>query len=210
MFTRLRRPTRKDAYMTILGVTGGIGSGKSTVCKVLENRGARVFYADDVAKQLMAADSAVKAKIIEAFGKESYDEDGMLDRAYLAKRIFSSDEDRMVINSAVHPAVDQAFELFAEKAEKEGVRILVKEAALLLETNTESLDYVIVVDAPAEERIRRVIARDGGSEQGVLARMRGQQSASDMRAQAGYIIENTGTETDLENSVDEMIEELVA
>ena len=196
--------------MTILGVTGGIGSGKSTVCKVLENRGARVFYADDVAKQLMAADSVVKAKIIEAFGKESYDEYGMLDRAYLAKRIFSSDEDRMVINSAVHPAVDRAFELFAEMAEKEGVRILVKEAALLLETNTESLDYVIVVDAPADERIRRVIARDGGSEQGVLARMRGQQSASDMRAQAGYIIENTGTETDLENSVDEMIEALVA
>lgn len=194
--------------MTILGVTGGIGSGKSTVCRLIEERGARIFNSDEVARHLMVADQGVRSMIKNAFGAESYREDGSLDRSYLADRVFSSDEDRLAINGIVHPAVGRAFEAFVEQENERNSALIIKEAALLFESGTEDLDYVIVVDAPVEARLDRVMDRDQAGRDDILARMRSQMRPSDMRKRADFVIDNSGSTDDLVMAIDELLHTL--
>lgn len=191
--------------MTILGVTGGIGSGKSAVCRLLEKHGARIFNSDEIARHLMVADSAVRSGIVRAFGSESYAEDGSLNRDYLAARVFSSEEDRETINGIVHPAVARAFGEAVKQALADGVDLFVKEAALLFESGTDDLDYVVVVDAPMAVRLTRVARRDHVDESDILARMRGQLAPSEMRDRADFVIDNTGSVDDLAAAVDDLI-----
>lgn len=177
-----------------LGVTGGIGSGKTTVCRFFEDLGARVFYADVEAKKLMEDDPDARAAIIAAFGEESYTADGRLDRAYLARQIFSDEEQVARINAIVHPRVFAAFRRARQQAERDGIHLLVHEAALIFESGGDKhLDAVAVVDAPQEKRINRVVARDGVTREQVRARMGHQLPAEELRRRADYIIENTGS-----------------
>ena len=184
--------------MTTLGVTGGIGSGKTTVCGFLAEQGARVFYADLEAKRLMTEHEGLRADIVDAFGEESYSDDGSLNRKHLADVVFQSPERVEQINALVHPRVHEAFAAAADRAEEEGVEVLVHEAALIFESGgDEHLDAVAVVVAPDEDRIARVVERDDTTEDEVRARMSHQLPQEELRRRADYVIENDGTLDDL-------------
>ncbi len=189
--------------MTTLGVTGGIGSGKSTVCRMLDVLGARVFYADPVAKRLMQEDDELRRKIVEAFGEEAYDEDGALNREHLASVVFA-DSDRLAeLNALVHPRVFEAFGRVKKEAARDGVELLVHEAALIFESGGDAhLDVVAVVDAPEDVRIQRVMQRDGVDEAAVRARMQYQMPAEEKRRRADVVIRNDGTEEELRLQVE--------
>jgi dephospho-CoA kinase len=179
-------------------VTGGIGSGKTTVCGFLEEQGARVFYADLEARRLMNEDEDVRADVKAAFGAESYRDDGSLNRAYLADQVFG-DTDRVErLNAIVHPRVFEAFEAAKARAQDENVRLLVHEAALLFEAGGDAhVDATCVVVAPDDQRIARVVERDDVTETQVRARMGHQLSQDEMRARADYVIANDGSISDL-------------
>lgn len=189
--------------MKTLGVTGGIGSGKTAACRILEELGARVFYADAVAKRLMHEDEGLRGEIIEAFGDKSYDAQGRLDRAHLAAQVFSSEANVKKINALVHPRVHRAFQAEKAQAEKDGVPLLVHEAALIYESGADAhLDAVAVVDAPEAVRIARAARRDGVPEKAVRARMGHQLPPTELRRRADYVIENDGTLRDLREQVE--------
>ncbi len=144
--------------MLKIGLTGGIGSGKSTVAKVLEVLGVPVYYADEAAKELMHSNELLKQQLILHFGREIYFEDGQLNRKHVSSIVFNNKEKLELLNSLVHPAtIADAKEWFS----KQQSPYVVKEAALLFESGTaEGLDYVIGVTAPAALRIKRVMDRD--------------------------------------------------
>lgn len=142
----------------LIGITGGIGSGKSTVAKIFNILGIPVYSADDRAKWLMSNDPDLKDQITANFGKESYFEDGSLNRSYLASRVFNDEEKISIINSLVHPSVKKDFEKWVLKQNSPYV---LKEAALLFESGSyKDLDKVITVSAPLKIRINRVLLRD--------------------------------------------------
>ena len=184
--------------MTTLGVTGGIGSGKTTVCGFLEEKGARVFYADIEAKRLMQEDASVRAEITETFGDEVYTDDGALNRAVLAEQVFG-DADRLEqLNAIVHPRVFEAFEGAKERAAEEGVELLVHEAALLFEAGGDAhVDVTAAVVAPDEARVARVAERDDVAPEKVRARMGHQLPQDELRRRADHVLENDGSLEDL-------------
>jgi dephospho-CoA kinase len=196
--------------MTSLGVTGGIGSGKTTVCGFLEEQGARVFYADLEAKRLMQEDEAVRDQIVEAFGESAYREDGSLNRAYLADRVFGDRDEVERLNAIVHPAVFRAFASAVERAEAEDVRLLVHEAALLFEAGGDAhVDATCAVVAPDADRIARVTERDDVTEEQVRARMEHQLPQEELRHRADYVIENDGSLDDLRSKTLDLYWEIV-
>lgn len=190
--------------MRLLGVTGGIGSGKTTVCGFLEEKGARVFYADVEAKRLMQESDAVRDAIVDAFGEDSYTEDGRLNREYLAAQVFGDADKLARLNRIVHPHVFAAFQDAADRARDEGVEVLVHEAALLFEAGgDEHVDLVAAVVAPDADRIARVTERDDVTPEQVRARMQHQLSQDEMRRRADLVVENDGSLDDLrQKSVD--------
>ena len=142
----------------LVGITGGIGSGKSTVCKLFSLLGVPVYTADDRAKWLMNHDSPLKEKILEVFGSESYLSNGELNRAYLAASVFSNPEKVAALNALVHPAVRKDF---MDWVSQQSAPYLIKEAALLFETGAvKELDCVINVSSPLRVRMARVLLRD--------------------------------------------------
>lgn len=142
----------------LVGITGGIGSGKSTVAKVFSILGIPVYFADERAKWLMANDALLKKNIIDAFGEESYSDRGILNREFLARHIFGDEKKVNLINSLVHPAVRTDFEVWSSNQESPYV---LKEAALLFETGSfKELDKIITVSAPLKLRMMRVLLRD--------------------------------------------------
>ena len=184
--------------MTTLGVTGGIGSGKTTVCGFLSEQGAKVFYADLEARQLMTEHEAVRQEIMDAFGPDSYADDGSLNRAYLSDVVFGSAENVERINAIVHPRVHEAFARAAEQAEAEGIELLIHEAALIFESGGDKhLDAVAVVVAPDEDRVARVVDRDDSTADAVRDRMGHQLPQEELRRRADYVVENDGTLEDL-------------
>ena len=180
--------------MRSIGVTGGIGSGKSAFVRRLgEHEGVRVVLADDVAKRIMAEHPAVRAALVERFGPETYTAAGDLDRGHLAGRVFGDAEALAALNAIVHPAVRVALLEEMARARAEGVRLFVYEAALVFETGgDEVLDAVVVVDAPVETRVARVQARDGVDRAAVLARMAHQIDPAEARRRADLVVVNDG------------------
>ena len=149
----------------------------------------------------METDVEVKRELLATFGPDTWLDDGSLNRTYLAGEIFSSDERRLQMNAIVHPAVQKAFKSFIRQQEKENASLIVKEAALLFESGIDDLDAVVVVDAPSESRIQRVVNRDGISQEQVQNRIKGQLPPSDMRARADFVIDNDGTIESLASQV---------
>ena len=195
--------------MKTLGVTGGIGSGKSTVCRMLEDLGARVFYADDEGKRLLVNDPEARLEIIAAFGEGSYHPDGSLDRAYVAAQVFGDEEQVERINRIVHPRVFARFEREVERARADGVPLMVKEAALIFEAGGDRfLDAVAVVDAPKQARVERVVERDDVTSEAVLARMEHQLPAEELRRRADYVIDNSGTPEETRRQVEKLFREM--
>jgi dephospho-CoA kinase len=149
--------------MLRVGITGGIGAGKSTVCKIFHALGISVFDADRSAKQMMAENPELKKQLLEMFGPDTFGDDGTLNRKYLAGKVFNDDEELNRLNRLVHPFVIKDYELWLQKIPTAPYSI--REAAILLESgNYKDLDVIIVVDAPVDIRIKRVIQRDKRTE----------------------------------------------
>jgi dephospho-CoA kinase len=197
--------------MKTLGVTGGIGSGKSAVAaRLAEKPGVRVVYADVVARRLMQEDPALRAALAERFGAGVYDAEGRLNRAHLAERVFADARELAELNALVHPAVRRAMLAEIERAEADGVRLLVYEAALIFETGADRhLDAVAVVEAPLEVRLARVAARDGATREQVLERMSHQLPPQTLRRLADFLIENDGDLGHLHGQVDALHDRLM-
>jgi dephospho-CoA kinase len=151
-----------------VGVTGGIGSGKSTVAKIFAVLGVPVYYADDASKRIMNSDPGVIELITRHFSSNAY-KNGILDRSYLAAQVFNNKENLDLLNSLVHPATIRDADDWLSLQQTPYV---IKEAALLFESGSyAALDYVIGVSAPYELRLQRTIARDHSSTEQVIARM---------------------------------------
>jgi len=178
--------------MKKIGLTGGIGSGKSTVAKIFENLGVPVFVSDNVAKMLQDENAEVKKAISEIFGNEIY-VNGKLDRAKVAGIVFSDKKKLEQLNAIVHPAVGKAFEEFCNK--NKSAKYILKEAAILFEIGDDkNLDGMLVVTAPIDVRAQRVMERDGISKAEVLQRMKNQWSEEDKVKKSDYVIVNDGKE----------------
>jgi dephospho-CoA kinase len=176
--------------MKIIGLTGGIGSGKSTLLAWFRSNGIPCFESDIVGKQLL--NGQLKQDVIDYFGPELYPND-VLDTKRMAQLVFQDKEALEKLNNLVHPAVGKAFKDFVEK--NKNAQIVVKEAAILFETGGyKSCDFVILVCAPLEKRISRVIQRDGVKRAEVLARMSKQWDDNKKSALADFVIENDSLE----------------
>jgi dephospho-CoA kinase len=151
-----------------IGLTGGIGSGKSTVAKVFEVLGIPVYYADEAAKRIMNEDEQLKQQIIQLFGANAY-KNNELDRKYIAGQVFDNKEKLDVLNSLVHPATIRDGDNWMRK---QTAPYAIKEAALIFESGTQGqLDYIIGVSAPAPLRLLRAMKRDGSTRDQVQSRM---------------------------------------
>ncbi len=182
-----------------IGITGGIGSGKTTVCRLFEALGIPVYYADDRAKQLMVENLAIRTALCREFGEAVYLPDGALNRGYLADIVFKNKEKIAILNSITHPIVAQDA-LDWHNAQKNTPYTL-KEAALLIESKSYlQLDKIILITATLETRIERVIQRDNTTEQAVRARIAQQLSDEEKRPFAHFFIENEN-KNDLEAQV---------
>ena len=183
-----------------VGITGGIGSGKSTVCRMLAERGVAIYDADSRAKELMSTSEPLRKALIENFGGEVFNSEG-LNRAYLASKVFNDAEQLRLLNSLVHPAVIADFEVWAEEQEGHYVGF---ESAILFEAGLENrVDVVVAVMAPESLRVERVMARDGHSKEQVLARIKSQMSDDERSDRAKYSIVNIDVE-DLEEDVEQL------
>lgn len=173
-----------------VGLTGGIGSGKSTVARVFGVLGIPVFNADEESKRLLRDDDAVKSAVIAAFGNAIY-VNGELDRAALASVVFQDAEALAKLNAIAHPAVRKQLGRWID--EQRSPYVLV-EAALMVDTGWyRSMDQLAVVSAPEAERVKRVMARDGMTEEQVMARVRNQVGEEQRLAVADHVIQNDGT-----------------
>ena len=174
--------------MRRVGVTGGIGSGKSTVCRILQVLGVPVFNADDEGKRLLNGDQEVRRAVITGFGEGLY-ASGELDRRSLAAIVFNDPAALQKLNGIVHPAVRERFRAWCD--EQKGSPYVVMEAAILAESGgAAAMDHLAVVTAPEDLRIRRVMERDGAGEEEVRARMRNQADDDARVAKADTVIVN--------------------
>lgn len=173
--------------MKVIGLTGGMGSGKTTVANFFKELGIPVYIADEAAKSLMNTSAEVKSQIIGLLGEKAYP-DGVLDRKYVADKVFNSAEKLEKLNSIVHPAVATDFENWKNSQNSPYV---IYEAAILFEKGGDKkCDAVILVTAPYEERIKRIKSRDKSSEEDIQARMKHQWSDSKKRKLADFEIKN--------------------
>lgn len=176
--------------MLKIGVTGGIGSGKTTVCGVFRALGIPVYDADSEAKKLMITHEGLVRALKLAFGEEAYDTLGQLNRPYLASRVFNDEAALAQLNAIVHPVVIQAAN---DWAEVQNAPYTVKEAALLFQSGSYvHNDFNIVVAAPEALRISRVMERDGMAEAQVRARMDKQMHQEEQIAKADFVVWNDG------------------
>lgn len=174
--------------MYIIGITGGIGSGKSTVARIFGLLGIPVYSADDAAKEIMVKDPLLVEQIREHFGPEAYLADGSLHRKYISNIVFNDKEQLAVLNSLVHPATIRDSEAWAARQQTPYV---IKEAALMFETESfHYVDKVICVFAPEALRIHRVMKRDNVTRNDVIARMHKQIDDRIKMKLADYVVHN--------------------
>lgn len=175
--------------MLKIGLTGGIGSGKSTVAAIFEVLGIPVYYADGAAKRLMNQDEQLKAVIVEAFGHETYI-NGQLNTKYLSAQVFSNVEKLSLLNSLVHPATLRDASAWMDR---QSSAYVIKEAALIFESGAEKdLDYVIGVKASEELRIQRTMKRDVITRDEVESRLNRQMPQEDKLRLCNFVINNEG------------------
>jgi len=183
----------------LIGITGGIGSGKTTVAQLFGRIGVPVYYADFEAKELMNVDPEIKAAVIDMIGAEAY-VDGQLNRSYIASKVFENESKLVQLNAIVHPKVAVHFE---EWVKKQTSKFVMKEAAILVETGGyKELDELFVVTASEELRIQRVMKRDIVTKESVESRIKNQISDKERNQYATWIFNNNETD-DLELQVDQ-------
>ncbi len=205
-------PSTFGARMGLMvGLTGGIGSGKSTVARLLALRGAEVIDADQLAREVVAPGEPAFAEITRTFGPEVLDAEGRLDRGKLGALVFSDTEARSKLNAIVHPEVARLSAVRMSEALARGRPIVVYDVPLLYENHLESsFPVVVVVDAPESIQEARIQARDGLSRAEARARMSSQMSLAEKAAKADFVVDNAGRLEDTERQVDELYAALLA
>lgn len=176
--------------MFVVGLTGGIGSGKSLICSILEKLRVPVYKADTEARKLMNSDPGLRDQIVKLFGERAY-RSGQIDSAYLAELLFGDAAMLTAMNTLVHPAVRKDFRRWAEQQDE--LPYVVEEAAILFESGAyKEMDFTVLISAPEEVRIKRVMERDGSKRESVLRRMEHQWSEGELRKMADFVIVNDG------------------
>lgn len=177
--------------MLRVGLTGGLGSGKTTVAKIFETLGIPVYYADDAAKRVMNENAALRKSLITHFGEETYI-DNNLNRPYLAATVFSNPEKLSLLNSLVHPVTIADAEAWMQQ---QTTPYAIKEAALIFESNAHlHLDYVIGVSAPYQIRLQRGMLRDHLPAEAIEKRMKNQMDETKKMELCNFVINNDETE----------------
>lgn len=173
-----------------IGLTGNIGSGKTTVCRIFETFGVPVYYADDQAKLFLDSPQVI-SEILSIFGNDCVGADGTINRKMLAKKVFSDKNQLKKLNEIIHPRVKEGFNQWA--VQYDGDAYVIMEAAILFETgHARRLHKNILVTAPEQLRIQRVCERDGVTPGDVQKRMQHQMPEADKEKMADYVINNNG------------------
>lgn len=193
--------------MKLIGLTGGIGSGKSTVAQLLVRHGWELVDADQIARDIVEPGQPALTELAQAFGEDILQEDGSLDRGLLASRAFSSREKTAVLNSITHPRINEETQARFDAARRGGVDFVVYDMPLLVDKGLhKDMDATIVVDVDAEERVRRLVAYRGLDEEDARRRIAAQIPDDVRRAAADFIIDNNGPR----EALDEQVEGVVA
>ncbi|MBR1668481.1 MAG: dephospho-CoA kinase [Bacteroidaceae bacterium] len=190
--------------MIRIGITGGIGSGKTYICQLLQQRGIPVYHCDDEARRLMTESPAIRQELCLLIGNDAYD-GATLNKPVIARYLFANKEHATRINSIVHPIVKQDF---AEWTLRQTAPIVAQESAILFEADfQDTVDYTVEVYAPLATRIQRVIRRDHTTTEQIEARMAQQMDEEEKRSRADFTILNDGT-TDLSQQLDQLLERI--
>lgn len=177
----------------IIGLTGGIGSGKSTVAEIFKHLGVPVFIADLESKHILETDRALQAKLAEILGWELL-KNGQVDKLYMAQKIFTDQSLLQAVNALLHPLVGKAFDRWALLNEQSAY--VIREAAILFESNSyQDCEKIIVVTAPRALRIKRVMVRSNLSAEAVEARMAKQWPQEKKDSMADYLVDNSGKQS---------------
>ncbi len=196
--------------MFVIGLTGGIGTGKSEVCRLLDEFGAEIIEADKLAHEAYEPSTPGWRQVVEAFGEGILDAEGGIDRQRLGGIVFDDEQARERLNGIIHPIVRELLEERIAGLERDGARVVVIEVPLLVEATkrqsrwTRMLDEIWVVTAPEEQRIERVRARSGLDEMGVRARIASQSTDREQLERADAVIDNSGTFEELRREVTEL------
>ena len=195
--------------MKKVGLTGGIGSGKSTVARMLGGAGFAVVDADQVARDIMTPGSPVLEEVAAAFGADLIGDDGVLDRGELARRAFATTEDTQRLNAITHPAIRAESERRFAAAEEAGEQAVIYDMPLLVDLGlNQDMDLTVVVDLDKEERIRRLVDKRGLDEADARARMAQQIDDATRLAAADVVIDNNGPLDALEPQVAALIKKI--
>lgn len=186
--------------MVLIGLTGGIGSGKSTVASALARRGATIVDADAIVRELQHPGTPVFDSIVERFGPAVVSPDGTLDRPALAAVVFNDEAARHALNAIVHPPAGTEIRRRVAAAPEDGVVVL--DVPLLAASSRYPVDGVLVVDCPVETAVRRLVASRGMGEADARARIAVQISRQERLGLADHVIDNSGTPADLEAAID--------
>lgn len=197
--------------MLRVGLTGGIGSGKSTASNFFEAFGSFVINADEEAKKLMSSNETVQHELIAEFGTDIIDVSGQINKAKLAKIAFQDEDHQQTLNSVIHPYIYDSIDNQFNRALKNGkFDIFIVDGALIFESGYDvHMDYIIVVTALLKNRIERALGRKTLSRDEILKRINLQWSEEEKVNLADFVIHNDGSEEDLKNNVKSLIEKLI-
>jgi dephospho-CoA kinase len=191
--------------MLLIGLTGNIGSGKSTVAQLLSERGATIIDADVLARRAVEQGTPAYSAIVERWGTSILAADGLLDRSALRRIVFSDPAELEQLNAIVHPEVERMRVALVEQARQRGDRLVVCDIPLLFERNlTPGYDRIVLVDAPRPVRLERLVRERGLRETEAMAMIVAQMPAELKRARADFVIDNVGTLTQLDQRVTEV------
>jgi dephospho-CoA kinase len=195
--------------MLKIAITGGAGSGKSTVARMFKDLGAEVLDADQVARDAVAVGAPAWEELRRRFGEDFFNPDGSLNRARLAQRVFADSKARRDLEALIHPLVVQEIMARVAELERRGLDLVLVEVPLLYETGREgAFDRVIVVAAPEAERLRRLRDRDHRGEEEIRGILAAQWPLADKVARADYVVDNGGQLADTRQQVENIWEKL--
>lgn len=192
--------------MIIIAITGGIGSGKSYVSALLEERGIPIYNADNESKRLTVSDEVIRKGLVDTLGREVYHVDGSLNKPFLASYLFASPEHARQINAIIHPRVKADFRRWVK--EQVECEVAGLESAILFESGFDDVvDKVVAVYAPEPMRLERAMKRDGATEAQIRSRMKAQMNEEEKCKKADYVVLNDGN-TPLDEQLDRLINQI--
>jgi dephospho-CoA kinase len=190
----------------VIGLTGSIACGKSTVSRLLAERGARIIDADIIAREVVRPGEEAWSLVVERFGRDILLPNEELNRIKLGALVFSDEKARLDLNAIVHPAVRGRMRQLTQEAQEEGKTLIVLDIPLLYESKLEHMvEKVVVVYCRAEQQLKRLMERNGFTKEEALQRIASQMSVEEKKSRADYVIDNSGTLTETEEQVDELI-----